>query len=131
MSDLIRNAIQTPDGTIIESLTRHDYKTHTDEISGLEYMVDGGLSYIRCSTHADQVDLSIRTSDGHEIVREAATWGTYGPKGDQPKTYVSVRDMDTAHIYAVIADCPYMYPQMRQAMLNELDYRNEKRPEGL
>jgi hypothetical protein len=131
MSGLIRNALRTPDGTVLESLHRRDYKTHTDKISGLEYMVDGGLEYIRCSTHADQVNLSVTTSDDHEITREAATWGTYGPKGDQPKTYVSVRDMDTAHIYAVIANCPNMYPQIRQVMLNELDYRNEKRPEGL
>ena len=30
MSELIYNALRTPDGTIIESKSRHDYVTHTD-----------------------------------------------------------------------------------------------------
>lgn len=43
---LIRNAIQCPDGTIIESKHRHDFVLHRQE-DGREYFVDGGLDYQR------------------------------------------------------------------------------------
>jgi hypothetical protein len=134
---LLRNALQTPDGTVIESKHRHDFQTHVDSVSGLEYMIDGGLDYSRRTNHADQVDLSVvlpyNTEEWpkHEILREVAQWGTYGPKGDMPKTYVSVRDMDTVHIQNVIANCPGMFAQMRQIMVTELEHRNEKRPKGI
>ena len=39
---LVRNAMRTPDGTIIRSRHRHDYVTHKDA-NGSEYMLDGGL----------------------------------------------------------------------------------------
>lgn len=99
--NLIRNAIQTPDGTILESFYRHDYKTHTDA-NGKTYMVDGGLEYVRRSTHADQIDLNLYDTEPHEIQREILTWGTYGKDGDQPLQYKSIGKMDTAHIKAVL-----------------------------
>ena len=44
MSNIIRNAIQTQDGTVLQSFSGHDYKTHVDA-NGKTYMVDGGLEY--------------------------------------------------------------------------------------
>lgn len=125
MSNLIRNAIQTPDGTILESRNRHDYTTYVDA-NGKRYMVDGGLDYIRCSLNCDQVDMSVTLDDPHEEVREACSWGTYGINGDQPLTYVKLKDMSTDHIQACIDNVRAMYPQIKTAMNNELKYRSSK-----
>ena len=43
MSVILSNRLKTPDGTILESLHRHDYVTHTDA-NGKEYMLDGGAT---------------------------------------------------------------------------------------
>lgn len=122
---LIRNAIQTPDGTILESRSRHDYTTYVDA-NGKQYMVDGGLDYIRSSAHSDQVDMSVTIDDPHEEVREACNWGTYDINGDQPLTYVKLKDMRTEHIQACVYNVRLMYPQIKTAMKNELNYRSLK-----
>lgn len=124
MGKLIRNAIRTPDGTILESRHRHDYKEYTDK-NGVTYMVDGGLDYIRRFINAGHPaqDLTVYLEDGHTRVREALTWGTYGPNGDQPLRYVRLMDMTTDHIQACLDNVPTMYPQFRTAMEDELSYR--------
>ena len=66
MKNLIKNAWQTPDGMILESTHRHDYKTHTDA-NGKTYMVDGGLEYVRRSTNGDEVDLCLYDDAPHII----------------------------------------------------------------
>jgi len=124
MSNIIRNALQTPDGTIIESRHRHDYQTHTDA-NGREYMVDGGLDYVRRSAHGDETDLTVTLDDPHVVVREALTWGTRGPNSDQPLTYVKLSDMESDHIQACLKNVPGMYPQFRTAMENELKHRGD------
>lgn len=122
---IIRNAMQTPDGTIIESRSRHDYVEHLDAVTGKVYMVDGGLSYLRRSISPDAVDLSVFLSDGHEAVREALTWGTYGKSGREPLRLVALKDMETDHIQACLDNVPNMLPQFREGMENELNYRDE------
>ena len=120
MSTLIRNAIQTPDGTILESTHRHDYKSHTDA-NGKYYMVDGGLDYIRCSVHEDQVDLFLYDDEPHEVQRNILKWGTYGINQDQPLKYVTIAEMDTAHIEAVIK--LNVNPTLKACMIEELQRR--------
>jgi hypothetical protein len=122
MTDIIYNGLQTPDGTVIESVHRHDYQTHTDA-NGKEYVIDGGFDYVRRSNHGDEKLLTVTIDDDHETVREHMKWGTRGPKGDQPLKYVKLKDMDTDHIQACIDTQKQMRPQIRTAMLNELDYR--------
>ena len=39
---LIRSCLETPDGTILQSRSRHDYRQHLDA-NGKTYMLDGGL----------------------------------------------------------------------------------------
>jgi hypothetical protein len=126
MSTLIKNAMRTPDGTVIESRHRHDYVTHRDA-NGVQYMVDGGLDYIRRSMNVGHPaeDLTVYLEDGHEKVREALTWGTYGKNGDQPLRQVKLSEMSNAHIQACLDNVPRMYPQIRTAMQTELEYRAE------
>lgn len=121
--NLIRNALQTPDGTVIESKHRHDYVTYTDA-NGKQYMVDGGLSYVRRSVHEDQVDLSLYDDQPHEVQRELLTWGTYGINGDQPLQHKAIADMDTGHLEAVV-EMSGVCPVRKSCMLKELELRNE------
>ena len=123
MNSLIKNAMQTPDGTILESTHRHDYKTHTDA-NGKEYMVDGGLDYLRRSIHDDQIDLSEYDDAPHERQREVLTWGTYGINGDQPLQYKTIAEMETGHLEAVI-EMGGVCPIRRACMQKELELRNE------
>ena len=88
MSRLVRNAIRTPDGTVLESRHVHDYKSHIDTIDGQHYMVDGGLEYSRRSVNGEC--MCVYLEDDHSVVRDAVTWGTYGVNGDQPISYGKV-----------------------------------------
>lgn len=125
MSDLlIKNAIRTPDGTVLESRNRHDYREHVDA-NGKTYMIDGGLDYVRCSVHDDQVWAGCYLEDGHEAVREALTWGTYGKNGDEPYRQVTLSEMSDAHIQACLDTQTSMYLQIRTAMETELQYRKQ------
>ena len=101
---LIRNAIQTPDGTILESTHRHDYVTHTDE-NGKRYMVDGGNDYSRRSAHGDERDLCLYDDEPHEVQSEILDWGSYGKNGDEPLHRIQIKDMETEHIEAVLREC--------------------------
>lgn len=122
MSTIIRNALRTPDGTVIRSRHRHDYVTHTDA-NGKEYMVDGGIDYIRRSANGDEEDMVVTTEDSFEEVRQACDWGTYGINGDQPLSYIKLCDMETAHIEAVLQNVSRINPAIKASMEHELEYR--------
>ena len=121
---MIRNAMRTPDGTILRSRHRHDYVTHTDA-NGNEYMLDGGIDYVRCSANGDEEMLVVTLAEPHEEVREACEWGTYGINGDQPLSYIKLCDMNTNHINAVLEHVPSINTAIKTAMQNELEYRND------
>ena len=125
MSDiqLLYNALQTPDGTILTSRSRHDYVSHVDE-NGKNYFTDGGLDYVRCSAHGDEVHLSVWSDDNHEVIRERAEWGTYGKDGDKPLNWVKLKDIETDHLKAVIRQC--QASKMHPAFVAELSYRNDQ-----
>lgn len=124
MERLIRNAIQTPDGTILESRHRHDFKVYKDA-NGLEYMVDGGLEYTRryVRDEAPYKELSVTLEDGHMKVRENCTWGSYGKDGKQPLKVLRLCDMETDHIQACLDNVPSMHPHYKQAFKDELEHR--------
>jgi hypothetical protein len=62
MDKILSNRMRTPDGTILESKHRHDYVTHLDA-NGNEYMLDGGLAYVRCSAYGDEEMLTVYDDD--------------------------------------------------------------------
>jgi hypothetical protein len=125
MSTLVYNAIRTPDGTILESTHRHDYKTYVDK-NGEKYMVDGGLEYIRRNVNdkAPYKELSVALEDGQDKVRDVVKWGTYGIDGNQPLTYILLKDMNTEHIRAVLENVPRMSPAYKEAFKEELKLRS-------
>ncbi len=100
MGKLVANKVQTPDGTILESFHRHDYKEYTDTLTGELCIVDGGLDYQRRSLNVK--DISVTTDDPYELQREAFTWGTYGKCGTLPLQRIPLKDLTFEHIYAIL-----------------------------
>ena len=98
---IVVSRLQTPDGTIITSHNRHDYRTYRDD-NGKQYMIDGGRDYIRSSANGDERYMPIYTDDPHYLIRENFTWGTYGKDGKQPLRRVLLKDMDSDHILAIL-----------------------------
>jgi len=103
---IIYNAIQTPDGTIISSDHRHDYVTHEDK-NGKTYAVDGGQDYLRRTGDiSDCKDLSMYlepwSSEFHERARKVVKRGGRGKNGDQPITWVPICEMNDNWVLATI-----------------------------
>jgi hypothetical protein len=126
MNKIIYNAIRTPDGTIMESKNRHDYQTYMDK-NGHEYMVDGGLDYLRRNVidTAPYEELSVYEDDPHILKREVIKWGTYGINGDEPLRYVKLMEMNDGHIQACLDTQTRMKPSYRVAFIDELNFRKE------
>ena len=100
---LVYSAIQTPDGTILESLYTHDYVTHTDA-NGLEYMLDGGNEYQRYITQptAPFTNISLYMDDDFELIRQKVKRGGRGVDGRQPLTFVPICEMNDGWLQASI-----------------------------
>ena len=115
--------IDRPDGTRLESRHRHDYQTHIDA-NGDEYMLDGGLDYVRRSVNKERaIDAFIHDDDTHEVIRESFKWGTYGKKGDQPLVLIPLKSMDTEHIEAILETQTHLKAHIVKVFENELEYR--------
>lgn len=107
---LVKNAIECPDGTIIQSTYRHDYVSHTQE-DGRTYAVDGGLVYSRIvASDKKYTNLCVYSDDPHEIIRENMTWGSYGKNADQPLTVRLLKELSNDHIDSVIEYLEKKYP---------------------
>lgn len=124
--NIIYNAICTPDGTVLRSRDRHDYRTHMDA-NGHEYMVDGGTDYLRRNIVKDHPyqELSLTLDDPHKTLREVYTWGSYGVDGDQPLKVKPLKDLDKDHIDAIIRTQKQLPEHIIQLFKNELDYRED------
>lgn len=132
MEKYVSNRIRTPDGTILESMNRHDYVTYIDA-NGKEYMVDGGLDYLRRNVHDDAPydELSLVSTDEHSVIREVFKWGTRGLDGKQKLKYVILKDMSWDHIEAILETQVHVRDHIRQLFMNELDYRGKNNEAGI
>jgi|LakMenEpi03Aug12_release.lakeMendotaPanAssembly.Ray.scaffolds.fasta_scaffold31071_5 hypothetical protein len=121
---IVLNQIRTPDGTVLRSLHRHDYRTYVDA-NGKEYMVDGGTEYLRRNIHEDAPfeEISIYMDDTHEVIRQNLHWGTYGKNGDQPKRYVPLCNLSNDHIRAILDTQQQVQGQLRITFELELSGR--------
>ena len=125
MSEILSSRMRTPDGTVLESFSRHDYRTHTDA-NGKEYMLDGGLDYVRRSAHGDEEVLTLMSDDDHELIRLLLKWGTFGKQGDQPYKQIKIADMTDEHLQACLdTQKDTMRPSFYKVMQDEMEYRNE------
>jgi hypothetical protein len=116
------NMIMTPDGTILRSRNRHDFVSYVDTKNGETYAVDGGLEYLR-RIGTGYTEMSLYTDDPHEELRKHVVWGTRGPNGDKPLSYIPIAEMSESHILACLNTQPYMNHAIRGVMENELAYR--------
>ena len=124
MDEILRNRMRTPDGTILESKHRHDYVTHLDT-NGKEYMLDGGLDYVRSSANGDEQVLTVYHDDPHEVLRLLVKWGTFGKNGDEPYKEIKIADMSTEHLQACLdTQQKTMRPAIYKVMQDEVEYRN-------
>ena len=123
MTQMVRNALRTPDGTVLESYNRHDYKTYTDTITGKEYMIDGGNDYVRSSANGDEIYITITDDVPFEVARQFFSWGTRGKDGRQPIQYKPLMSLDTDHIEAILETQDHISTETRSALKRELEFR--------
>lgn len=124
---LLLNRIRTPDGKILESRDRHDYRTYLDA-NGLKYMVDGGNDYLRRNVHkeAPYEEISLYTDTPHEELRRELTWGTYGESKDYSEIdYVKIKNLSTRHINNILDD-GYGSKDWRKMLNDELAWREQR-----
>lgn len=130
MRNLLVNAIRTPDGTIIQSLHRHDYVQHLDA-NGHTYAVDGGRDYRRrIGSIGDCAEECVYTDDNHELIRERVKWGSYGKEGTSTLHVSPVKDLSSDHIKSILGANPrghnylQLDPAMEKVMSDELEWRD-------
>ena len=126
MRRLLVNRWMTPDGTILQSKSLHDFVKYVDA-DGNMYGVDGGIAYCRLVGNTDKLaDMCLYEGDAHEEVRKYFYWGTYGKDGTQPKKYVTLKEMTNEHIEAVLDTQKQIYgTQVERLFEAELDYREQ------
>jgi len=121
---MLAQRIRTPDGTILQSYNRHDYKTHLDAKTGETYMVDGGLDYCRGIVNKVPAEsLCVFVGDDFNHIRSAFCWGTRGLDGRQPLKYVPLKDLNTDHIEAILDTQDHIPQFMRDQFIMELQFR--------
>jgi len=127
---LLLNRIKTPDGTILTSYNRHDYKEYKDTITKEVLMVDGGTDYTRRYVGVYE-ELSVYDDGSHITRRSALHWGTRGKDGKQPLVYKPIKDLDSDHIEAILKTQHQLSEFYKEVFREELKYRFDEKAEKL
>lgn len=125
---MVYNAIRTPDGTVLASFHRHDYKTHQDK-NGKEYMIDGGLDYIRTTVNGDEEMLTMYLDEPFEKIRQYFHWGrNYDANMELlPRTeWIPLMDITDSHLDALLV-YPRVTPWVMELFEREYRYRASKK----
>ena len=130
---IIRNAIETPDGTVLDSKDRWDFVSHTDRITGEFYFTDGGLDYFRRSINKIPAkDLSVTTLDPFEVQRQFFQWTslTKDAAGKLIKQTRTLQQLTDDHISAILrTQLQLAGTCVEQLMKQELEYGKSLRKE--
>jgi len=124
---LIHNSIQCPDGTILVSKHRYDFKQHIQE-DGREYFVDGGVDYQRVGHSDDEwINLSVYVGDAHGKIREVFTWtrqlDANGNVLPEPEV-VLLKDITDDHLNALVEWTLDGYPDyINSVFVEEVNWR--------
>jgi hypothetical protein len=84
---------------------RHDYKVCK---CSNKTMIDGGLKYTRMSAvNMDETEVTTIYSDAPiEVLREHVERGGRGINGDEPLTWVKIKDVNDAWLHALLTYVP-------------------------
>jgi hypothetical protein len=123
---IVANRIMTPDGTILQSFHRHDYKTYIDR-NGLEYMVDGGLDYLRRNYNETNPysEMSVYADDDFKLIREAFHWGTRGKDGKSELVRKPLSSLTDDHISTIIETQDHVPHYIKDLFERELQWRKK------
>lgn len=123
---ILVNRWMTPDGTVLQSKSVHDFVKYVDA-DGNMYGVDGGVAYCLLVGNTDKLaDMCLYEGDAHEDIRKYFYWGTYGKDGKQPKKYVILKEMTNEHIKAILETQKQIHgTQVGVLFETELSYRNK------
>jgi len=125
MEKVLVSGMICPDGTILYSRHRHDYKEHVDVITGEWMMIDGGTDYVKSSVNNVRAQyISLTTESPHVEIREHFGWGTYGKDGKEPLHEILLKDMETGHLEAVMRTQTHLAPVLVKLFESELNFRN-------
>lgn len=127
MPHIIANCIRTPDGTLLRSRHRHDYVYYVDD-NDHSYSVDGGMDYLKRSHSVNAppaTECSVYSDDTHSNIRKVFEWGTRGKTGQDPLTYLVLKNMDTEHIVNILLTQKQISDHVRDIFTDELVYRSQ------
>lgn len=122
---VLYRALITPDGTVLGTTHRHDYKSHVDRITKETYFIDGGLDiYYRTSINKIKATIiELYNTDNIIILRDYLTRGTFDK--DNNRIYKLIKDCSNDHIKNII-EYNKQYDNELVRVYNDIYYRELK-----
>lgn len=100
--ELVYSALVTPDGTLLESLHRLDYREHFDK-NKKKYYLNGGLDFAIASNWGDEKFIRVYADEDYERVRQYAFRICRGEDGNRgPFVRVILAKLTDIHLESVI-----------------------------